>query len=770
MNALQQPVENGDLSINPRRSLGNGEPVQRQEEMDVDPIAVEEYSNDETSDKINGTVLNENHNDFVPERKGILRREDCSPKPVLNGEEPSIVRDLRTLSYDEYMKGSVSKDDNEVVIDSESITKDAQDVQKFNNNETDTTCIFRIENVTSNYYSEEKGMTGITDSVMMVNQSTETYYEENSELLSQVTTLQSQLEERNIQFSGLSEAYRKVMSENLAMKMELDNLRKKMMQHEEKQKQEKKVIAVQTEGLVSNLNMPIIEVDEEQQQIDPKLAPSMISTASSQWTDGTNSVSYSMDPPPNLTTALNSDDSTNIQGKTPAKHKNAFSRAFMTSSRILQTLSSITHGKGKSDKHGNKRSKASVAKRTTEPTVENEKAQTTEPVQTNSRKRKATDTMEISSSAQPFKIPHMSTSDWEKQAASTPEPPIINIEDADEKNANENSEENSDDEEEIQELDDDVKVFIYPEDETGKEHSFLIQAKEITNNPKPGVRECGPYLLGNVEVFMTEMNGTINIWGKELNQGSTNQNVEELNTSTRSKDLKDGFRWQSTPRIFKNQGSSSSNKKSRVSPRSTQHHQQRHTCNASNTIVECENCSAHSHRLSWPSCNRSMHENQHTCCHPTFRVEDNHCGCVHKERRPCATACCNAQKFVDAKRFSMPSLYQDSCCNNHNQYTAPAHEESCRRHVSVRRNSFNDEEDDDSNDEENVQCTTKAQHHSLNENSPHSCNNAKMPIPPGSGPSRRASSGNCSDHSTGQNESDPLIFQKPNSEAPEVNK
>jgi len=78
---------------------------------------------------------------------------------------------------------------------------------------------------------------------------------------------------------------------------------------------------------------------------------------------------------------------------------------------------------------------------------------------------------------------------------------------------------------------DNVKCFVYREDENSKDRSFLILAEEPEKdkaiNEKGRIRECGPYLLGNVEVRMSEINGTINIWGKEVS-GLINYNFKKL--------------------------------------------------------------------------------------------------------------------------------------------------------------------------------------------------------------------------------------------------
>lgn len=65
-----------------------------------------------------------------------------------------------------------------------------------------------------------------------------------------------------------------------------------------------------------------------------------------------------------------------------------------------------------------------------------------------------------------------------------------------------------------------LKCFIYRDNGNSKNRSFLIQTEEpITDrleSEKNRIEECGPYLLGNLEVRMSKMNGVINVWGKEI--------------------------------------------------------------------------------------------------------------------------------------------------------------------------------------------------------------------------------------------------------------
>ncbi|XP_057333278.1 uncharacterized protein LOC130672644 isoform X2 [Microplitis mediator] len=78
--------------------------------------------------------------------------------------------------------------------------------------------------------------------------------------------------------------------------------------------------------------------------------------------------------------------------------------------------------------------------------------------------------------------------------------------------------------------DDDVKCIIWHEDEVTKQRSCLIQTAvppEESAKMKGKLRHCGPYLLGNVEVRISEANGTLNIYGKEVSPFSSAEELDE---------------------------------------------------------------------------------------------------------------------------------------------------------------------------------------------------------------------------------------------------
>ncbi|XP_014209804.1 uncharacterized protein LOC106640319 [Copidosoma floridanum] len=733
---VPQPFDNGEITINflPKQGVDDRQSAMNQESMDVDPIAIDDPRNDGRVGRMNGTATNDDPNNYVNAKKGIRRRDEFSPKLLVNGEDSGNVSNLRSLSYEEYMKGPSNEEFiDEVMGDERTINQIPNITEKCNNNDVDEPpCILEINSVTSNYCAaeridEEEDLQNRKTPVM-ISQSTETFNQEHPD----VHILRSQLHQQNGQFENLRNIYQKTLSENMSMKIELDNLRKIVTYYQEKEKlvPEKKTAAIQTDSKSSGpaLNMPLIDIDcEDDEQIDPKSAVNSMSTINTQWSDSTNSVAPSIDPPPSMKTALFSDDSVTTQGRTP-KPKNPFSRAFVTSNKILQTLSNITTGKAKWDRYGKK----SPSPKHQIPEIVIDSVQSNQHSKAGpSRKRKASDN--IDEHVQPFKVPH-----------TTAETQITNPNDED-KTIDDGSatSQTTKQSKDTQESDEDVKIFLYPEDENGKEHSFLIQAKEVGPNQSKGVRECGPYLLGNVEVYMTEVNGTINIWGKELNQDFINQNLDESESSPRSKNAKMDVRWQSTPRMLTRNLSASTSKKSRVVPRFNQQ-QHNHSCETVNSVDNELYNHHHCHRTLVPACCQS-HENP-PCC-SRIRVEEDYCGCRYQTDKR-NTNC--KSHLQDLGRHSLPNVYQElACCNSRHSHcrTAAACGNPFKQRSFVNQNS-EPTDDEIELDEDILQLSSKL-------NQSHKQNTLHSPSP---------------SNETNENDNDPLIPQKHHSDEPETRK
>lgn len=698
---ITQSIENGEISIYPKGALDNGESSMKQEEMEIDPIQIDSSRITGRIEKVNGVFLSDDQNNYVQEKGGLLRRDDY--KPVLNGQnQAGFGNDLHTLTYDEYMSGSKRKRsnyDNDEVIEESEIEKietiQEENLEKCNVNQPEAVSLLRIENVTSNYYNSEATDNYINPKIQYPNQQSETYYQETPDSYS----LRIALEQRNSQFDNLRDSYQRILSDKIAMQLELDNLKKLISQHKKGGPiYEQKTVSTQTEVLQTT-SMPILQSDALNEQEANLFSNSLSSAMSSKWSDITGSIANSSEPPHIDTNLFHSDESS-IQAK--LKQKNPFSRAFVTSTKILQTLSSITHGKSKS-----KFSKSLIPEATASLSTQSEQV-----ANTNSRKRKAADTI----SSKPFKIPHTESSersqDGENIISKSPKPQIDNVDQ--EKGvitleAETNSEEKETNDPEDVELED-IKVFEYEDDDDGAK-SFLIQANEVSLGSKSGtVKECGPYLLGNIEVYMTEKDGTINIWGKEMN--SSNKNEEKVETLFRSNRAKTDTGCQSTPRLGGYQDPvTTSGRKSRTRLGQPQ----RHSCDA---LLEYENLSSHN-RV--PPC----------FCNHRYPI---HCGYMHGRYK--SEPYCNST-MVDPHGFSLPDVRHSNPCyhnpgKNHRHSLAP----------------LSDDGEETSDGEENLV------------NTPHSDLNDTL-VPPSDSSIRKST--DSTELSPFENEQGPAVFQRPRS-------
>lgn len=171
------------------------------------------------------------------------------------------------------------------------------------------------------------------------------------------------------------------------------------------------------------------------------------------------------------------------------------SRTFITSSRILQTLSNITQGKTKVESPLIRNNKKRLNEKSSN---KSSNLDCDSPIHSScSKKRKATEMPGSSTFVKPFKIPHTTVESLEgknntdgandvEYKYSMEEHVSSKMEKEEEttevdKNINgpisvETKMEGTDD------CEDNVKCFIYREDENSKNKSFLIQAGESTKN------------------------------------------------------------------------------------------------------------------------------------------------------------------------------------------------------------------------------------------------------------------------------------------------
>lgn len=339
----------------------------------------------------------------------------------------------------------------------------------------------------------------------------------------EITTLKMQLDQKSVQYDNLKVDYQKTISENLKMKQELESLRKALSKREkENEPRPVKVAAVQTETYIE----PEPIKSAKKIPITQKSSNSSLETGSSsieRWPESsieqiTESTSTFIKPPE---FEINSNSSSYIAGSP----KNLqLSKSFITSSRILQTLASITQNKTNKVESfmSNMTNKDNSRVESTKETREHSNSMTNQ--SHCSKKRKATEMMEHSNFSQPFKIPHTATGPLRKSFHADDNSLFKHPESLNKsKNTsyvNSGSLKNDQMNESFQsiDLDDNIKFYVYREDENSEEKSFLIQTTEPSrkSNKESRLQECGPYLLGNVEIRMSEVNGLINIWGKEV--------------------------------------------------------------------------------------------------------------------------------------------------------------------------------------------------------------------------------------------------------------
>jgi hypothetical protein len=395
-------------------------------------------------------------------------------------------------------------------------------------------CTLRIENIKSIRTMDDE--TKNNNEQTIPNRVIEEYSKTNcmdAQDIFKISSLREQLDRKTLQYNNLLEAYQKQVLENFKLKGELDELRKSSVKREKKNEpQEQKVASIQTD-----VNPTF---DEYNNQVKPTHVKqcnnkilSNISTLSSigEWSDSACNLSVSMKPPETVKT-LQSDDSMLLTDDTPRKVR-PLSHAFLTSSRILQTLANITQGKTKPESPLVQNSKKRLNEENTSMDLQTDDGSYhSQP--SSSKKRKIADIFGPSSFLQSLKT---------SQAASESHPGLNDSSNIESNfkfdSVNESISEKVESQENIKTnqsavasaedktenaggSEDNVKCYVYHENEDSKDRSFLILAEEsekdkTVNNGKGRIRECGPYLLGNVEVRMSEINGTINIWGKEVN-------------------------------------------------------------------------------------------------------------------------------------------------------------------------------------------------------------------------------------------------------------
>ncbi|XP_015191164.1 PREDICTED: kinesin-related protein 4-like isoform X2 [Polistes dominula] len=727
-----------DLYMRPITENGEEEEEEEEEEDDDDDdeeivikhkrdgksinmgIREKEFLNTEKqNEKLNGSIQinvhNHNYNQSINQKNLKYTNET-----LVNGHQQQLnVYNLRTLSYDEYMHGNenFSQDEqlNKNLNNEQNENNDIQaysDIDVINTVETDNSnavCSLKIENVKSIRVMSEESKDNTDNSKF--GKMNEESNKSNSDIM-QLTLLKTQLDQKTIQFNNLKEVYQSTLMENLKMKQELEELKNSLAKYNKENRTcETKVVAVQTDVIEESVTQNK-ETTDTKETANKLSASSIISTASSinQWTDSTGSSGISLKPP-DLGTILNSEDNSVIAENSPRKVNRPLSQAFITSSRILKTLSNLTQGKSKLDpksslnhssikrSSGSEESNGSIIAGSNTFTVKSP---------FNAKKRKATEMLDFKPSDNYSDVKLDTQKNRMNNISRSASPTTI-----DDKN---------DKAEDIENENSNVKCFVYQEDENTNDRSILIQAEVPSDEPASMgcIRECGPYLLGNVEVRMSEVNGTINIWGKEISE--TSMVEEEELEATRSPCINKKcaclLNTAITPhRKFKgSQIVSSTNKKVKLQSKFNEGHTSNQYLNVPDAKMYVDNllspsipascekcillnqqkeCSIHKRHVN------NLHEKSHSCClHSIEHLERDYkyvCDCErlkcnNDSRNYIKDGCCTENKFPSRNTSdSKKDLYE-------NTNSVDDKEVICKHRTTSRRSSLHNTEANFQND------------------------------------------------------------------------
>lgn len=494
---------------------------------------------------------NQIHRSKKPVVNGQLVHDVKIPKGILvnftpNGQtQGQNILDVRSIDYDEYMRGSSGVSVEKLLGNEKNLS--GEDEAEPEPLVADKACEALPDIEINEVQTVEESPMEVVEQVETMT-AQETNDKMPDEALAEIAMMQTQLNQKSTQCKEIREAYEKTLSENFELKQELEDLKKTLAKLTAKKTAPEVVaIAVQTDPppLEAQASVESKDIQAKENFNDPKLSTSSMGSALSTiapWTESAGSLptsNGSIRPLPNLTPLSNAEDSFIGVSNSPEKTPKQPSHAFQTSSRIIKMLSNLTQRKTKGDNmisaiNGEDNEMVNLLRKDSTP-LNNHRG---------SNKRKASEMPDNASSLQPSKIPHTTPSGSQrssnrrsKSEFKYPGDYLKANSQPSEANRNQEASDESRREENTEDLDSGVKCFTYREDDNSLERSFLIQAEDETKyqeslkdgeRPPLGVvRECGPYLLGNVEVRMTEINGTINIWGKEVSQESNAEDEPE---------------------------------------------------------------------------------------------------------------------------------------------------------------------------------------------------------------------------------------------------
>ncbi|XP_026666663.1 uncharacterized protein LOC108633082 isoform X2 [Ceratina calcarata] len=463
-----------------------------------------------------------------------------------------------------------------------------------------------------------------------------------------VDRLNAEIAELNTQ---IRQFHQKAATEDIKMKQELDSLKKSLAKYEGKSKVCETKGTLQTEIIANASNKDTVTSEERKNIISISNVESAVITADD-WPEATYVPVRSTE-----SSEINL-NRTSSNGDTLKKTVNSVLRTCIMSSPYSETFSNVTQGKTRIENP----SVGSIKKELNGNIMEDQSQDHSLHMNSaigasNSKKRKAVEMLDDSSFAQvskishteknniidaadvEFKYPEMHTNSKIKQEISNGS---IN------RNRNgsipvQSTMEHIDDNE------DNVKCFIYRDDNNSKNRSFLIQTEEPvkdSGSEKHRIEECGPYLLGNLEIRMSKINGVISVWGKEVDNESKSDSEDDMEISVKPS-TKNTCCCQNTWQNRFNGGSSihSPSKKQRIPSKFNRSSHCNLSLKSSTFIndmndqrdkqcfgptTSCGNCtSSHCHKYEWATC-KDVADSQkqvHSSCVYHTEPIDQTCDC-----------------------------------------------------------------------------------------------------------------------------------------------
>ncbi|XP_044013774.1 probable serine/threonine-protein kinase DDB_G0282963 [Aphidius gifuensis] len=526
------------------------------------------------------TVTIETSQNFITQSSShldFMMANKCNDEFIINNTEiPNVeeiaIEDIAMETTDDPMTTTTQllnsqmefKIDNVMSLGSQSIDNNETVVQNNNNNNL-SLYEAQIQQLTQQNDNLKKCLNDTNNEYKLqlsnINNKYKIQVDENNKLNDQIKELQKLLSEAEKNISNL-------------------NKKTKMIDFTIQTQIDENINKIDKTKIVSNVNE------------DGGTSIKSVTSTNEQWTNiDCNSPVVSLKAP-NVDDLLNNTDdnsfiiggSSGVAGNGPTINKNKqLSNAFFTSSRILETLANITQGRhdpakihlNNSNNINNCSIDSDTATTTTTTTPQHQgqlnsllvddstNARNNNYFNNNkstSRKRKAESPLTFDNSysddnninnninnnndnncTPSFKIPSLIPDHYRRAFNSSSNADGLGVggggggdcahnkNDNEKINKNNNNNETGSSEELL--IGDGIKCFVYQDDNDDEERSFLIQAEEpLQMNNKNGiVRQCGPFLLKNIEVRMSEVNGTINIWGKEIKtaNNTTTTDVDE---------------------------------------------------------------------------------------------------------------------------------------------------------------------------------------------------------------------------------------------------